>query len=537
VGIKRCHLKRLIQIFGLYLLFSGLFSSNSNAQFFNEQGFKFVKLFSWLESYYVDTVNLDQLTDQAIRDLLHKLDPHSSYISKEEVKEMNEPLQGNFDGIGISFNLHKDTILIISVVPGGPSQKLGILPGDRIIQIDTAKVAGVGITSRQVMAKLKGKKGTIVKVKILRRNAPELIDFAISRDRIPIHSLDASYKVNSNTGYIKLSRFSKTTMDEITPILQQFNKEKVTNLIIDLTDNGGGYLDVAFSLADEFLEKDKTIVYTKGLHSERKDYTSTESGNFEKGNVIVLIDESSASASEIFAGAIQDWDRGLIIGRRSYGKGLVQRPLTFPDGSELRLTVARYYTPSGRLIQKSYAKGYDNYENELRERIESGEIYDTDSKLDKIDTVSKYYTLMRKHVVYGGGGIIPDIIVPVDTTKGNALYRTVLSKGLLNSFVLDYIDVNRKMLVRKYPDFQTFNEKFGADDTVLAGFIQYLKGKSINFSDTDFNQSKETYQLLIKAYIANNLWTSSGFYQIYNNMNPIYLKALDAFSNWSFFMN
>lgn len=537
MGIKLSKLKRFVQIFCLYLLFSGLVTSTGNAQFFNEQGFKFVKLFSWLESYYVDTVNIDQLTNQAIRDVLHKLDPHSSYISKEEVKEMNEPLQGNFDGIGISFNVHKDTILIISVVSGGPSQKVGIMPGDRIIQIDTAKVAGVGITSKQVMAKLKGKKGVIVKLKILRRNEPELLDFAISRDRIPIHSLDAAYKVNKNTGYIKLSRFSKTTISEVTPILQQYNKEKVTNLIIDLTGNGGGYLDVAFSLADEFLEKDKTIVYTKGLHSERKDYMSTEKGNFEKGNVIVMIDESSASASEIFAGAIQDWDRGLIVGRRSFGKGLVQRPLTFPDGSELRLTVARYYTPSGRLIQKSYAKGFNDYENEINERVESGEIFGSNNKLDKIDTTSKYYTLMRKHVVYGGGGIIPDIIVPMDTTKGNPLYRTVLSKGLITGFVLDYIDVNRKLLNRKYPDFKVFNEKFITDDAVLDGFIQYLKSKAVNFSDTDFNNSRDTYQLLIKAYIANNLWTSGGFYQIYNDMNPIYLKALDAFNNWSLLLN
>lgn len=530
-------MKRFVQILCLYLLFSGLFTLQSKAQFFNEQGFKFVRLFSWLESYYVDTVNIDQLTDQAIRDLLHKLDPHSSYISKEEVKEMNEPLQGNFEGIGVSFNIHKDTILIISVVSGGPSQKLGILPGDRIIQIDTAKVAGVGITSRQVMAKLKGKKGTIVKVKVLRRNEPELIDFAILRDRIPIHSLDASYKVNNTTGYIKLSRFSKTTMAEITPILQQFNKEKVENIIIDLTGNGGGYLDVSFSLADEFLEEGKVIVYTKGLHSERNDYQSTEKGNFEKGNVIVLIDESSASASEIFAGAMQDWDRGIIVGRRSFGKGLVQRPFTFPDGSELRLTIARYYTPSGRLIQKSYAKGYENYENELNERVESGEIFGLDGKPEKIDTLSKYYTLMRKRVVYGGGGIIPDYIVPIDTAKNNPLYRAVLAKGVITSFVLDYIDGNRKTLNRKYPDFATFNDKFIADETILATFIKYIKDKSINYNESDFNKSKSTYQLLIKAYIANNLWTSSEFYQVYNDINPIYLKAMDVFKNWNRFLN
>jgi carboxyl-terminal processing protease len=530
-------LKRLVQILSLIILLSGLSVTSSKAQFFNEQGFKFVKLFSWLESYYVDTVNLDKLTDNAIRDLLHKLDPHSSYISKEEVKEMNEPLQGNFEGIGITFNIHKDTILVVSVIPGGPSQKSGIKPGDRIIQIDTAKVAGIGIISRQVMTKLKGKKGTIVNVKILRRGESEMLDFAIVRDKIPIYSLDASYKVNNNTGYIKLSRFSKTTMAEITPVLQQYSKDKVSNIIIDLTGNGGGYLDVAFTLADEFLDAGKEIVFTKGLHSEQNDYKSTEKGNFKKGNVVVLIDESSASASEIFAGAIQDWDRGFIVGRRSFGKGLVQRPFTFPDGSELRLTVARYYTPSGRLIQKSYAGGYDDYEKELYGRVESGEIYGTDSKLNKMDTTAKYYTLMRKRIVYGGGGIIPDFVVPIDTAKNNPLYKAVISKGILSSFVLDYVDKNRKVLGKKYPEFKAFNEGFIKDESILADFIEYIKSKSITFNEADFVKSKNTYQLLIKAYMANNLWTSSEFYQIYNNINPVYQKALDVFKNWDRFLN
>jgi carboxyl-terminal processing protease len=488
-------------------------------------------LFGWLESYYVDSVNLDQLTDHAIREILHKLDPHSTYITKDEAKAMNEPLEGNFEGIGITFNIYKDTILIISAINGGPAEKLGILAGDRIIKIDSANVAGIGINSRQVMGKLKGPKGTKVTVRIIRRNDPDTYDYVITRDKIPIHSVDASYKVDAKTGYIKLSRFSQITMSEILPLLQKFREDSITNLIVDLSGNGGGVLPVSLSLADEFLEEGKEIVFTKGLNSEQIDYKATNQGNFEKGNLIVIMDEGSASASEIFAGAIQDWDRGIIIGRRSFGKGLVQRRFIFPDESELRLTIARYYTPSGRLIQKSYAEGYNVYENELNNRVESGEIFDANSKDLKVDTTLKYYTLLRKRPVYGGGGIIPDILVPLDTTSHNNLYRNVIGKGLMTNFVLDFIDNNRGLLNRKYPNFQIFLKNFIVDGQLIGDFKKYLKIKQISFNDSEFDQNKNPFQILIKAYIANNLWTSSEFYQVYNEMDPCYLKAVDVINN------
>lgn len=525
-------MKKWYKILILFVLLSSNLLSNSHAQFFSEQGFKFVKLFNWLETYYVDSVNLDQLTDHAIREILHKLDPHSTYITKDEARAMNEPLEGNFEGIGITFNIYKDTILIISAIPGGPSEKLGILAGDRIIAIDSVKVAGVGITTRQVMGKLKGPKGTRVKVKIFRRSDLHTYEYTISRDKIPIHSVDASYKVDQHTGYIKLSRFSQITMSEILPLLQQFKKDSITNIILDLSGNGGGVLPVALSLADEFLEDGKEIVYTQGIHSERVDYRATNQGNFEKGNLIVIMDEGSASASEIFAGAIQDWDRGIIIGRRSFGKGLVQRRLIFPDESELRLTIARYYTPSGRLIQKSYAEGYNVYENELNNRVESGEIFDRDNKELKVDTALKYYTLLQKRPVYGGGGINPDILVPLDTTNHNGLYRNILGKGLIRSFVLDFIDKNRGLLSRKYPNFETFYNNFSVDDPLIRDFEKYIKGKQLLFMNSDFDQNIISFQILIKAYIANNLWTSGEFYRIYNAMDPGCLKAIDVLKNW-----
>ena len=350
IGLKRNNIKKYLTVGLLFISLSGF------AQVDN--GLKFARLLNWLDVHYVDSVNVNKLTDKAIIELLQKLDPHSSYATKEEVDELNEPLKGNFEGIGVTFSIFRDTIMVLNPLIGGPAEKAGIKAGDRIVKIDNSEISGIGINSDLVFSKLRGKKGTNVELGVKRRGSLDNLKITITRDKIPIHSVEAAYKTNGNNGYIKISRFSSNTISEFRAAISKLKKQNVSNLILDLSGNGGGFLDVAVSLADEFLDKQKLIVYTQGVHSPKKEYITSGKGNFEKGHLIVILDESSASASEIFAGAIQDWDRGIIIGRRSFGKGLVQRPLMFPDGSMVRLTIARYYTPTGRLIQKSYSNGY-----------------------------------------------------------------------------------------------------------------------------------------------------------------------------------
>ena len=352
------------------ILFFSWDESTLKAQFFNEQGLKITKLYNWIDNNYVDSVDMVKLNEEMIRQLLQKLDPHSTYISKSEVEALNEQLQGNFDGIGISFATLHDTIVIINVTKDGPADKAGIKPGDRIVRIENEMI-GTNTSSKKIYGRLRGKKGSDISLGIMRRGCTDILSFAITRDRIPIQSVDASYKATEETGYIRLERFSASTPSELQTIFAHFKNDKVKNIILDLSDNGGGYFDVAVTLADEFLSTKKLIVYTKGMHSDKKEYFSSDYGSFEKGKLVVIINEGSASASEIVAGAIQDWDRGIILGRRSFGKGLVQRQFSFPDSSMLRLTIARYYTPSGRLIQKPYNKGYKEYSNDLSNRIHS----------------------------------------------------------------------------------------------------------------------------------------------------------------------
>jgi carboxyl-terminal processing protease len=498
---------------------------------FNDEGFKFMKVFNLIDSRYVDTVNMNKLTDETIRDMLHKLDPHSVYITKDEAEAMNEPLVGNFEGIGVSFNIFKDTIMIVSPIPGGPSEKLGIRAGDRIVKIADENVAGTGITTKQVFAKLRGKKGTIVKVDIKRHGINDLISFMITRDKIPIFSIDAAYKVDINTGYIRLSRFSATTTSEINETLKKFKKEGISNIILDLSGNGGGYLDAAVSLADEFLETNRQIVFTLGAHSLKKEYFSTSNGLFESGKLVIITDEGTASASEIVAGAIQDWDRGIIIGRRSFGKGLVQNPFTFSDGSIIRLTVARYYTPTGRLIQKPYADGYEEYANDLTNRFSHGELSNKDSI--HFTNASKYYTLQRKRVVYGGGGIMPDVFVPIDTTAFSASYQKIVARGILNDFVLNYVDENRDNLKIKYPYFQNFKTNFIIDSIFLQRLVAYASQKSLVFKTSDFEKSKHLLAVTLKASIARDLWGSSEFYEILNSVDPSYNKSIEVLSKWN----
>jgi carboxyl-terminal processing protease len=511
------------------LLCIALSSRGLRAQMLYEQTFKFGKVLEWIDKYYVDSVNQELMVEHAITGMLKDLDPHSSYLTREEVAQLNEPLQGNFEGIGVSFNILNDTVYIISPVSGGPSEKVGIMAGDRIIRVDGNNIAGTGITNEKVFNLLKGKKGTKVALSILRKGEG-LIDFIVSRDKIPIYSIDASYKSGKDIGYIKINRFSMTTLDEFQSAIKKLKDENVKNLILDLTGNGGGYLEVAISLADQFLDDGKLVLYTQGIKSPKKEYFSTRDGSFEKGHLVILIDEGSASASEIVTGAIQDWDRGIIIGRRSYGKGLVQKPLLLPDQSMIRLTVAKYYTPTGRLIQKPYKIDRDDYNKDLINRYMNGEMAHRDS-IHFPDSL-KYYTLKNTRLVYGGGGIMPDYFVSIDTSYYSDYYRQMVRKGLINKFVLEYVDVHRKELQKTYPDFDLFKSNFSVGENLMTRFIKFAGDNGVQKNDKDLALSGGQLQLLLKSYIARDLWSNNEFYEITNEKDPKFETAVTILANW-----
>lgn len=498
-------------------------------QILYENTLKFGQVLEWVDKYYVDTVNKEQLVEISIIEMLNHLDPHSNYLTREEVKEMNEPLEGNFEGIGIQFNILHDTIFVVQAIPGGPSEKVGITAGDRIIKVDGEDVAGKGITNNDVFRLLRGDKGTKVTVTVLRRNLDDLLDFTITRDKIPLYSVDAVYMINNETGYIKINRFSLTTVQEFEDAIEKLKTKNLQNLIIDLSGNGGGYLDIAIKLADHFLSKDKVIVYTEGVNSPKKEYTSTTYGNFETGKVAVLIDEGSASASEILAGAIQDWDRGIIIGRRSFGKGLVQRPLLLHDQSMIRLTIARYYTPTGRLIQKPYGVNNNDYNLDIVNRYNNGEMMNKDS-IHFSDSLA-YKTLLNKRTVYGGGGIMPDIFVAMDTSYYSDYYRDIIRKGILNQFVLTYIDTYRDALEKVYPNFETYEKSFEVSDSLIHSLVEYAKNEGLEENTEQIELSKNQFKLLIKAYVARDIWDTTEFYRIINKTEPKIKKALDIFEN------
>ncbi|MBN2807708.1 MAG: S41 family peptidase [Prolixibacteraceae bacterium] len=520
-------MRKLTWIVVAYLL---LFSANSIfAQGTQNQTLKFSRLLRLVESYYADSTDMEKLTEVAIISLLNELDPHSVYISKDEVDDMNEPLVGSFDGIGVSFNIHRDTLLVIQTIPGGPSEKVGIMAGDRIVAIDDENVAGIGLTNKMVFDRLRGEKGTLVKVQIL-RNKKETIDFEIIRDKIPIFSLDASYMLNKNTGYIKLNRFAATTTQEFVQAIQNLKAgNTVENLVLDLRGNGGGYLKQAFEISDQLLPTSKTVVYTEGLRSPRKDYTSTVEGEFENGNVVVLIDGGSASASEIVAGAVQDWDRGIIIGRRSFGKGLVQQPYYLTDGSMVRLTTAHYYTPSGRCIQKPYSDGVDDYRNDLAERAQRGELFHKDS-IAIIDSLA-YKTLINKRIVYGGGGVSPDVFIPIDTSINYQYYNTLVRRSIVNQFVLDYLDKNRNDLKNKYTSFESFKNHFEVNSEMLEQLWKAGEEKEIQRNQESIDFITDHAKRHIKAILARDLWTASEYYEIVNSKDDEILKALEILSD------
>jgi len=472
---------------------------------------KFATLMQLINYFYVEDVDEANLTEQAIVQVLKDLDPHSVYIPKKEVQRTNEPLQGNFDGIGVQFQIYHDTIVVVSPVAGGPSEKLGILAGDKIVKINGEDAVGNKIDNQYVLDRLRGTRGTKVDVSIFRKSRKSLIDYTIIRDKIPINSIDATYMVGNDIGYVKLSRFARTSKDEFVESVAQLKKEGMKSLILDLRNNTGGYLDIAYELADQFLSANKLIVYTEGLRSPRQDFTSTSEGVFETGKLVILIDEATASASEIVSGAVQDWDRGLIVGRRSFGKGLVQRPYLLPDSSMVRLTTARYYTPSGRCIQKPYTAGSDEYFSEVYNRYKHGEFIHSDSI--KFPDSLKYYT-HNKRLVYGGGGIMPDIFVPIDTSFVSKYYTDVFRKNLLNDYIMQYIDANRKDLLKKYPDIDAFMSGFNNDKVLLDDFVAYAAKNEIPADDEGLKASGRQITIILKGLLARNLYNINAYFKV-----------------------
>lgn len=488
-----------------------------------------------LQTSYVDTVNQRDLEEDVIYTLLKDLDPHSDYIPKRDLQAASESLDGSFDGIGVQFNIHNDTILIVSVINGGPSEKVGLRDGDKIIKVEDEVVAGTGITNAKVLKLLKGPKGTKVKVGILRKGHKQLIDFVITRDEIPLYSVDASYMLTDEVGYIKLSRFSATSYDEVRQAMVELRREGLKSLVFDLRDNGGGYLDIAHRLADEFLSGKKLIVYTQGVHEDRRDYkASGTTGMFEEGKLVILVNESSASASEILSGAIQDWDRGVIIGRRTFGKGLVQRQIELRDGSQLRLTTARYYIPSGRCIQKPYDDGYDTYNEEILDRYNRGELTGDDT-MNYPDSL-KYKTRIKGRTVYGGGGIMPDIFIPLDTNRIDGFRLEAYSKGYLNDFIYDYVDANRARL-KLYKDIKEFDQRFTVTDAMYAQLALYAAKNGSEATAEEIAASAKDLKVDLKARLAQILFNDEGFYYIRNKDDEMIKKALEVLYNNSLYLS
>ena len=478
-----------------------------------------------IELDYVDSVSKHDLMEEAIPMLLESLDPHSVYIPARYVKEQNESLEGNFEGIGVEFNIQNDTLLIVNTISGGPSEKVGILPGDRIITINDTLIAGIKIQNRDVIKKLKGPKGTKVRVGIKRADKKELIPFEITRDEIPLYSIDVSYMIEGKTGYIKMSNFARTTYKEFVEAVEKLESQGLENLVVDLRENTGGYLEVAYKIIDEFLNDRTLIVYTQGRARSKKNYFATSNNLCVDYGVALLIDEWSASASEIFAGAIQDNDRGLIIGRRSFGKGLVQEPRMFRDGSALRLTISRYYTPSGRCIQKPYDGGHESYRHDLSTRFLHGEFLEKDSiKLPD----SLQYKTNNGRIVYGGGGIMPDIFVPRDTTGFTPYYNQISNKNLVYRYALKYTDKNRKFFnsLKNYKELIKYLDK----KKIYTQFTNYAAKNGVLRSLTSSAESDYIIETQLKAYIVRNIFNDEGFYPIIKGIDKTLQKAVEVLS-------
>ncbi len=477
---------------------------------------------------YVDSVDENKLVEDAIRGMLEKLDPHSTYSNAKEVKQMNEPLNGNFEGIGVQFNMIDDTLMVIQPVTNGPSEKVGIIAGDRIVTVNDTAIAGVKMSKEEIMRRLRGPKGTVVMLGVVRTGIKDQLTFKVTRDKIPVHSVDATYMLRPGIGYIRIGNFGANTHQEFCEALEKLKQQGMTDLVLDLQENGGGYLQAAVNIADELLARDELIVYTEGRRVPRQEYHAHGHGKFMQGKIVILVDEYTASAAEIVTGAVQDQDRGQVVGRRTFGKGLVQRPIDLPDGSMIRLTIAHYFTPSGRCIQKPYEKGNQkDYAMDVMNRLKKGELTNQDS-IHFADSL-KFQTLHKQRTVYGGGGIMPDHFVPLDTTRYTQFHRQLAAKGVIIQQNLRYVDNHRKQLKKQYTDFESFKQTFEVpqslvDDVLAEGKKQKLEPKN----DEELQKTLPYLRLQLKALIARDIWDMSEYFSIMNEENPTVKKALEV---------
>jgi carboxyl-terminal processing protease len=526
----------------IYTLLALLATSQAMAQGFGSEAMRKLQMAQFaISHFYVDSVDEGRLVDEAIIKMLAQLDPHSAYSTADEVKKLNEPLQGNFEGIGIQFQMAEDTLLVIQPVSGGPSEKAGILAGDRIIAVNDTAIAGVGMSTDAIMSRLRGPKDTKVALTMLRRGVKDPFVVQVKRDKIPILSIDASYMVEPKTGYVRINRFGATTAEEFTKAAKELRRKGMTDLIIDLQGNGGGYLNAAIDMANEFLDARQLIVYTEGRSTKRSDFQAKGDGSMRKGRLVVLVDEYTASASEILSGAIQDWDRGVIVGRRTFGKGLVQRPVDLPDGSMIRLTVSRYYTPAGRCIQKPYDTTADtqrrvvegdnkkNYQQDLVDRFNRGEMVSADS-IHFADSL-KCQTKRLMRTVYGGGGIMPDCFVPVDTAAYTDYHTALVAKGVVNKCVTRYIESNRQTLNSTYRNFTAFNSRFSLPDDMLLSLREEGEKSGVSFNEEQYARSLPLIKTQLKALMARDLWGTSEYYQVMNASNECLKRALTILQN------
>ena len=480
-----------------------------------------------ISNLYVDKVDEERLVENAIRGMLDKLDPHSSYLTPKEVEQSNEPLNGNFEGIGVQFNMIEDTLLVIQPVTNGPSEKVGIIAGDRIVSVNDTAIAGVKMSKEEIMKRLRGPKGTKVRLGIVRQGIKDLLKFTVVRDKIPVKSVDATYMIRPGIGYIRIGSFGATTHDEFVESLSRLQQQGMVHLILDLQENGGGYLKAAVDIANEFLEKGDLIVYTEGRKVPRTEYKADGKGVFLNGKIVVLVDGYTASAAEIVTGAVQDQDRGLVVGRRTFGKGLVQRPIDLPDGSMIRLTIAHYYTPSGRCIQKPYKKG-DNrdYAMDMLNRLKSGELMNADS-IHFADSL-KYETLRQHRTVYGGGGIMPDEFVPLDTTIYTKFHRELAAKSIIIQQNLRYVDNHRKELQNRWTSFADFKQNYEVPKSLLDTIISEGEKQNIKPHDeTELQKTLPYLRIQLKALIARDLWDMSEYFSVFNEQNEMVKKALE----------
>lgn len=483
-----------------------------------------------INAFYVDSVDTRKLVEDAINGMLSKLDPHSAYTNAKETKKFTEPLEGSFEGIGVQFNMLDDTLLVIQPVPKGPSERVGILAGDRIVSVADTAIAGVKMSREEIMSRLRGPKGSIAHLGVVRRGIKDTLTFDVKRDKIPVNSVDAAYMVTPTIGLIRFNNFAQTTHDEIVAAIKKLKGLGMKDLILDLQQNSGGYLQAAADIGSEFLEKGDMIVYTRGRSVPNQEFRSKGGGLFTEGKIACLVDEYSASAAEILSGAIQDQDRGIVIGRRTFGKGLVQRPVELGDGSMMRLTIARYYTPSGRCIQKPYEKGdRQNYAKDVINRYNKGELTNEDS-IHFPDSL-RYQTIRKKRPVYGGGGIMPDYFVPLDTTKYSKCYRELSAKSLVINANLKYMDKNRKKLTKQYPTFEKFKEQYQVPQDVIDGiFAEGEKQKIVPKDDADKAKATENMRLILKALVARDLWDMSEYFCIIYENDEVVSKAVEMLS-------